>query len=123
MILMQGIKKMINKKNPLVSVLINNYNKENFCLKAVKSIIEQEYKNVEVVFYDDNSSDHSLNKIKEFKKKLKIKKLKIIENKFRQNIFSYNQIEGIRKSLSKSKGEIICILDSDDFFKKNKIKK
>jgi glycosyltransferase involved in cell wall biosynthesis len=64
MILMQGIKKMINKKNPLVSVLINNYNKENFCLKAVKSIIEQEYKNVEVVFYDDNSSDHSLNKIK-----------------------------------------------------------
>lgn len=123
MILMQGIKKMINKKNPLVSVLINNYNKENFCLKAVKSIIEQEYKNVEVVFYDDNSSDHSLNKIKEFKKKLRIKKLKIIENKFRQNIFSYNQIEGIRKSLSKSKGEIICILDSDDFFKKNKIKK
>ena len=52
---MQSIKKIINKKNPLVSVLINNYNKESFCLKAVKSIIEQDYKNIEIVFYDDNS--------------------------------------------------------------------
>ena len=123
MIRMQDIKKMINKKNPLVSVLINNYNKESFCVKAVQSVIDQDYKNLEVIFYDDNSSDNSIIKIKELKKKLKIKKIKIIENKFRQKIFSYNQIEGIRKSLSKSNGEIICILDSDDFFKKNKIKK
>ena len=123
MIRMQDIKKMINKKNPLVSVLINNYNKESFCVKAVQSVIDQDYKNLEVIFYDDNSSDNSIIKIKELKKKLKIKKIKIIENKYRQKIFSYNQIEGIRKSLSKSNGEIICILDSDDFFKKNKIKK
>jgi glycosyltransferase involved in cell wall biosynthesis len=123
MILMQDIKKMMNKKNPLVSILINNYNKENFCAKAVRSIIDQDYKNLEIIFYDDNSSDTSVDKIKELKKKLNIKKLKIIENKIRENIFSYNQIEGIRRSLSRSNGEIICILDSDDLFKKNKIKK
>tara|TARA_B100000795_G_C22795693_1_gene439235 strand:- start:1252 stop:2073 length:822 start_codon:yes stop_codon:yes gene_type:complete len=114
---------MINKKFPLVSILINNYNKENFCVKAVKSAIEQDYKNLEVIFYDDNSSDSSINRIEKLKKKFKIRKLKIIKNKIRHNVFSFNQIEGIRKSLIKSKGDIICILDSDDFYKKDKIKK
>ena len=123
MIRTQGIKSIMSKKTPLVSILINNFNKDAFCVEAVKSIINQDYKNLEIIFYDDNSSDFSINKIKEFKKKLDIKKLIIIENKIRQNIFSYNQLDGIKKSLSKSKGEIICILDSDDFFKKDKIKK
>ena len=123
MILMQDIKKIMIKKSPLVSILINNYNKEYFCVKAVKSIINQNYNNIEIIFYDDNSSDFSINRIKEFKKKSKIKKLKIIENKIRGSIFSYNQIEGVKKSLLKSKGQIICLMDSDDFFKKNKIKK
>ena len=113
----------MSKNTPLVSILINNYNKDVFCVQAVKSIINQDYKNLEIIFYDDNSSDFSINKIKEIKKKLNIKKLTIIENKIRQNIFSYNQLDGIRKSLYKSKGEIICLLDSDDFFKKDKIKK
>ena len=123
MILTQDMKKVMNKKFPLVSVLINNYNKENFCVKAVQSIINQNYKELEIIFYDDNSSDSSINKIKELKKKKKIKRLKIIENKIRKNIFSFNQIDGIKKSLLISKGEIIFLLDSDDFFKKNKIKK
>ena len=114
---------MISKKDPLVSILINNYNKERFCIKSVKSAINQEYKKVEVIFYDDCSSDHSVNKIEKYKRKFKIKKLKIIKNKIRQNVFSYNQIEGIKKSSFKSKGKIICLLDSDDFFKKDKIKK
>ena len=85
---MQDIKKIMIKKSPLVSILINNYNKEYFCVKAVKSIINQNYNNIEIIFYDDNSSDFSINRIKEFKKKSKIKKLKIIENKIRENIFS-----------------------------------
>ena len=122
MTLMQGIKKTMSKKKPLVSILINNYNKENFCVKAVESAVRQDYKNREIIFYDDNSSDFSIERIKKLKKKLKIKKLKIIENKNRKSIFSYNQIEGIKKSLTKSNGKIICLLDSDDFFKKNKIK-
>ena len=109
-------------RKPLVSVLINNFNKENFCEKAVKSAFYQNYNNTEVIFYDDNSSDSSLNKIDFLKKKKKYKKLKVIKNKRRGAISSYNQIIGIIKSLKKSKGQIICLLDSDDWFKKNKIK-
>ena len=109
-------------RKPLVSVLINNFNKENFCEKAVKSALDQDYSKTEVIFYDDNSSDLSLNKIDFLKKKKKYKKLKVIKNKNRGIISSYNQIKGIIRSLKKSKGQIICLLDSDDWFKKNKIK-
>ena len=109
-------------RKPLVSVLINNFNKENFCGKAVKSALDQDYSKTEVIFYDDNSSDLSLNKIDFLKKKKKYKKLKVIRNKNRGIISSYNQIKGIIRSLKKSKGQIICLLDSDDWFKKNKIK-
>ncbi len=111
------------KSLPLVSILINNFNKEYFCEEAVKSAINQSYKNVEIIFYDDNSSDLSLNRIYKLKRKLGIRKLKIIENKNRGYVFSYNQMEGIKKSLKKSKGQLICLMDSDDFFKKDKVQK
>ena len=109
-------------KNPLVSILINNYNKEKYCAKSVQSVISQDYKKIEIIFYDDGSSDLSLKKILNLKKKYP-KKIKIIQNNNRGNIYSFNQIDAIKKSINKSKGKIICILDSDDWFKKNKIKK
>ena len=108
----------MKKRIPLVSVLINNYNKEKFCFKAVKSVLKQSYHKVEIIFFDDFSEDQSLSKIK----KIKNNKIKIIQNKLRGKIYSFNQLNAIFKSLKKSKGEIICILDSDDFFAKNKIK-
>ena len=109
-------------RKPLVSILINNYNKEKFCEKAVKSALDQDYKKTEIIFYDDNSSDLSLSKIDSLKKKKKYKKLKIVKNKSRGITSSFNQINGIERSLKKSKGQIICLLDSDDWFKKNKVK-
>jgi len=108
---------------PLVSVLVNNYNKEKYCIQAVNSVLKQNYKNIEIIFYDDCSSDNSFKKINKYKKKHNIKNLKIVK-KFRHgNVPSFNQIEGIKTALKKSKGTIICFLDSDDFFRKDKIKK
>ena len=106
---------------PLVSILINNYNKEKYCLRAIKSILNQNYRNIEIIFFDDFSSDNLLKNIENIYRK-NPKKIKIIKNKLRSKIYSYNQLNGIYVSLKKCKGEIICILDSDDFFKKNKVK-
>ena len=103
---------------PLVTVLINNYNKEKFCSRAVKSLLEQSYKKIEIIFFDDGSHDASLEKINQFRKKIKV-----IKNFKRGKIFSYNQLSAIKRSLNKSKGNIICILDSDDFFEKKKLEK
>ena len=106
---------------PLVSVLINNFNKDKFCEKAVKSVLNQNYKRIEIIFYDDGSSDSSIKKIKKIKNKNKIK---IIENKKKRGkFFSLNQMNSIKNSLKICKGKFVCILDSDDFFKKNKIEK
>ena len=103
---------------PLVTVLINNYNKEKYCNKAVKSVLDQSYKKIEIIFFDDGSKVASLKKINQFSKKIKV-----IKNLKRGKIFSYNQLSAIKRSLLKSKGDIICILDSDDFFEKKKVGK
>ena len=63
------VKTSMKKKTPLVSVLINNYNNEKFCKKAVNSILKQSYNKIEIIFFDDYSEDHSLDRIKEIKKK------------------------------------------------------
>ena len=64
------------QKNILVSVLINNYNNEKFLKKSIDSCLNQTYKNLEVIIFDDNSTDNS----KKIIKKIKNKKLKKIFN-------------------------------------------
>ena len=72
------------KSSPLVSVIITNFNKSKFIIKGVKSCLDQKYKRIEIIFFDDNSSDNSLERIKEFKKKNRIN-LKILSNKNKKN--------------------------------------
>ena len=102
-----------------ISILITNYNKEKFLKKNLLSVVNQSIKNYEILFYDDASTDNSINIVKEFKK------IKLIKNPKKNNIKSppLNQINGIIKAFKSSKGNIICLLDSDDIFKKNKLKK
>ena len=48
----------MKKKSPLVSIIMNCHNGEKF-LKSLKSIINQTYKNWELIFWDNNSYDNS----------------------------------------------------------------
>ena len=57
---------MINHK-PLVSVLIPAFNHEKYIQQAIKSIINQDYKNIELLIIDDGSTDDTWNKIQEMK--------------------------------------------------------
>ena len=65
-------------KNPLVSIIINNFNKEKYCTNAINSVVLQNYKNYEVIFFDDKSTDNSVQKVKKFLKKKNITKVKIL---------------------------------------------
>ena len=103
-------------KNLKVSILIANYNNQYFLEECIKSIKSQTYKNIEVIFHDDFSSDESLIKANKFKN------LKIIKNKKRGKFGSFNQMNAYQRAFNESTGEIIFFLDSDDFFKKNKVK-
>ncbi len=104
-------------KNVKVSVLIANYNNQNYLKKCINSIKNQTYKNIEIIFHDDCSSDNSINNASKFKN------LNIIKNKKRCKFGSYNQMMAYQRAFKKSTGEIIFFLDSDDFFAKDKIKK
>ena len=46
-------------KKSLVSILIINYNNEKYLDRAIKSCINQTYKNLEILIYDDKSTDGS----------------------------------------------------------------
>ena len=53
--------------NPVVSVIINCHNGEKYLSKCIKSILAQTYKNWEIVFWDNCSTDNSKKIIKNFK--------------------------------------------------------
>jgi len=99
-------------KDIKVSVLIANYNNEKYLNKCIDSIKKQTYQNIEIIIHDDASSDNSVKKISKYKN------IKIIRNKKRGKYGSYNQMNAYYRAFKKSKGEILFLLDSDDFFKK-----
>jgi glycosyltransferase involved in cell wall biosynthesis len=107
--------KELNNKNMKASVLIINYNNKKFIQRCLNSVMCQTYKNFEVIFFDDNSSDSSLDELKKFKN------IKVIHNKKNGKHGSFNQINGYQKAFKKSNGDIIFFLDSDDYFFKNKL--
>jgi len=97
------------------SVVIANYNNAKFIQDCINSLNSQTYKDIEIIFFDDNSSDNSIDIIEKFKN------IKIIKNKIQTEFGSLNQMNAFKKSIELSTGDIIFFLDSDDYFHKNKI--
>ena len=106
---------MINKS--YISILITNYNKEKFLDKSLKNVCNQNFKNYEIIIFDDCSTDRSIDIIKKYKKV----KLIVNKSKNRKKSGPLNQINGIIECFKRSKGNIICLLDADDYFKKDKL--
>ncbi len=96
--------------NPLVSIIIGNYNYDRFIKKAIDSAINQTYKNIEIIVVDDGSTDSSREIIAGYEKRI-IPVLK--ENA--------GQPSNYNAGFAASQGDIICFLDSDDIFLSNKI--
>lgn len=101
--------------NNFISILITNYNKSKFLNKSLNSLIKQNYKNYEIIFFDDGSTDKSIEIVKQYKN------IRLIKNLKKKSSAALNQINGLQKAFEKSKGNIVCLMDSDDFFFKNKL--
>ena len=100
----------------MISILITNYNKSQFLDKTIKSLKLNNFKNYEIILFDDASTDNSLNILKKFNN------FNLIKNKKKKYKSSaLNQINGILECFKKSRGNFICLLDGDDFFSKNKL--
>ena len=58
---------MRTKYNPLATIIIAIYNNEVYLKKCLESVLNQQYKKIEVIVVDDFSSDNSLNILNEYK--------------------------------------------------------
>ena len=111
----------MKKQNTLVSILIINYNNAKLIKRSVNSCLKQSYKNFEILIYDDRSTDKSKKILKKFARN---KKIKIFFNKdAKKNQAALDAMKGYIYLFKRSKGELIFLLDSDDFFHKNKVNK
>lgn len=103
-------------ENPLVSIIIANYNYEEFLLEAVKSAIHQNYSNTEIILCDDGSTDGSTDLLQEITAR-ENPSITILTKENGGMTSAYNM------AYKHSSGEIICFLDSDDFYYSEKISK
>jgi len=102
-------------KHPLVSVVIPVYNGERYLDEAIKSILNQSYKNFELIIVDDFSKDKSFVIVKKYAEK--DKRITAIKNE--KNI---GQSRTVRKGLGLAKGKYFCKLDNDDVADKDRLK-
>lgn len=102
----------------LASILINNYNYGQYLEECIDSLLNQTYKNIEIIVYDDGSTDNSLQVLSKYKDRITI-----ISNPNYGHSPNQNQANAIYQAFLKSKGDIICLLDSDDSFNREKISK
>ena len=97
-----------------ISIIIPYYRKKKYFQETIRSILNQTYKNYEViVIYDDTSLDE-LDFVKDNLKKIKFKKL-IVNNK------NYGAGISRNRGILKAKGTYIAFCDADDVWKKNKL--
>ena len=109
----------MKQNKTLVSILIINYNNAKYLKRAIQSCLQQTYNNVEILIFDDKSKDNSASVLRKFSKN---KKIKIYFNlRTKKNIAAFDARNGYYYLFNKSKGDLICLLDSDDFFHKDKI--
>lgn len=93
-------------KEPLVSVLIANYNHADFVGKAIKSVLKQSYQNFEIVVCDDGSTDNSIDVLNDYANKEP--RVRIVQKA------NGGQASALNSAYSSSRGEIIALLDADD---------
>lgn len=95
----------------MISVIINVYNGEKYIKKCLDSIVNQTYKNLEILIIDDGSTDNTLSLCKNYKDK----RIRIISQK---NIgISLSRNVGI----DNSRGDYLFFVDVDDYIEKDTI--
>ena len=100
-----------------ISILISSYNKGKYIKECLESCLAQEDENFEIILFDNFSNDETNEILNNFKDRVKIFKSKKV------SVYpAMNQIDILLKAFHISTGEIICLLDADDYFIKKKIK-
>jgi glycosyltransferase involved in cell wall biosynthesis len=100
------------RPDPLVSIVINNYNYARYLRQAIDSALAQTYPSIEVVVVDDGSTDASPEIVRSYGTRIKAV---LKENAGQGSAFN--------AGVTAARGELIALLDSDDLFLPDKIER
>lgn len=92
-----------------VSVIVPNYNHEQFLSKRIESILSQQYQNFELILLDDKSNDGSVEVINKYREHPKVSQILINESN------SASPFSQWKKGVDIAQGDFIWIAESDDF--------
>ena len=110
------IKKYLNKIDisnindiPKISIIIPVYNGKKFLIRSLLSIYAQSFRNIEIIYIDDYSTDNSTKLIQSFQKLDKRIKL-FINNENRGTLYSKSF------GVTKANGKFVMVMDQDDIY-------
>tara|TARA_A100001011_G_scaffold277802_1_gene287528 strand:+ start:1377 stop:2273 length:897 start_codon:yes stop_codon:yes gene_type:complete len=103
----------MQNKNQLITIILNCYNGEKYLNEALRSVLSQSYKNWELIFWDNKSTDRSKKIFKSFKDK----RLRYFYSNKHRPLYEAKNL-----AIKKSKGSYLAFIDADDFWEKNKLK-
>lgn len=102
---------------PLVTIVTPCYNHEKYLDEYFEGLLSQSYENIELIIFDDGSSDGSWEKILSYQQRLR-EKFPFVILERHENI---GPTEELRLALDRALGELLCILESDDYYLPTKI--
>ena len=113
---LENLKNFSIIKNPKISIIIPVHNSEQFLLDFIINIQNQTFKDIEIIYVDDFSTDNSTELIEEFQKK--DQRIVFLENKRKRGPF-YSR----NKGAIFARGDYIQFIDSDDILVGNILEK
>lgn len=105
-----------NDYNELISIVMPAYNCEKYIVQSINSILQQSYRNWELIVIDDCSTDNTPLILEQMQKE-------DTRIKYYRNEFNSGVSETRNKAIEIAKGEWIAFLDSDDMWEKFKLEK
>ena len=99
----------MNMMNPKVSIIVPNYNHEQYLRERIDSILNQTYQNFELIILDDCSKDNSREIIETYRSNPHVSHIVLNEQNTRSPFRQWDKGVGL------STGELIWIAESDDY--------
>ncbi|EOH9579889.1 glycosyltransferase family 2 protein, partial [Campylobacter jejuni] len=101
---------------PLVSIVMPCYNRQEYIVDAIESILNQTYSNFEFIIIDDCSTDNTYEIVKKYAEN--DKRIIVLKNEKNQGI-----VYALNRGFSIAKGKYIARMDDDDISLPNRLEK
>lgn len=101
-------------QQPLISVLMPAYNSELYIAEAIESILNQSYQNIELIIFDDGSSDNTRKVIQSFDDP---RIVKILSDQ------NYGVVRARNDMIDRASGQYIALMDADDIADRTRLEK